>query len=64
MSDETDYHPKPRASALQHRQERFPPRVVRSGPPPGEDYFALTGRHGRPHGVFNKERELPYGKRA
>jgi len=56
--DLPDYHPRPR------QETRYPPRVVQAGPPPDEDYFALTGRHGRPFGVFDKERKLPYGNRA
>jgi hypothetical protein len=26
----------------------------------GENFFALTAKHGRPHGPFERERQLPY----
>ena len=40
--------------------KRWPPRR-RDGPiPPGQSYVELFEKHGRPHGAFDKERQLPY----
>ncbi len=59
MGDEGDYYSKSTAPEPEYRR-RFPPRVRQPGPPPDEDYFTLTAKHGRPHGVFEHSRQSTY----
>lgn len=58
MADKPDYVPKwrPRIEDEGH----FPPRRRVPPPPEGQDFFTLTAEHGRPTGVFEHGRELPY----
>lgn len=43
-----------------HPQDQCPPRVKAGPPPQGEDFYSLTAKHGRPYGVFEHGRQIPY----
>jgi hypothetical protein len=45
---------------LEDQNKRFPPKHRVPPPPPGQSYEELMEKHGRPHGPFDKERQLPY----
>lgn len=60
MSDEfPDYVPRAQPPA-KPREHRFPPKYIAPAWEPGQDYFTLTEKHGRPRGPFDDGRELPY----
>jgi hypothetical protein len=53
-----DYHPKTRIK--QENEERFPPRYRLSPWPTEQDFDAMTAKHGRPIGPFEKDRRHSY----
>jgi hypothetical protein len=44
-------------------KKRYPPRRRMAPPDPGQSYFEMVEKHGRPFGPFDKERKLPYDAR-
>ncbi len=44
------------------RYEDHQPRPGRKLPPwpEGQDYFSMLEKHGKPHGPFDPDRQLPY----
>ncbi len=39
---------------------RFPPRRPDGNIPPGQSYFEMVEKHGKPNGPFDPGRQLPY----